>query len=177
MQPAITIRALTEQDAEAFLALKREALTTCPDEFEGSLEDGAAASLAGARQRLAHATLEQGEVILGAFAPHLVGAVSLTRDGRPKYRHKADLHETYVRAEYRGRGVGKRLVGQALAIARNIPGLEIIHAGVVVHNRPALALYRQFGFVPAWTEERCLKCGDHYVDGHHILLDLTKGRG
>jgi ribosomal protein S18 acetylase RimI-like enzyme len=177
LQPPITIRPLTEDDAAAFLALKREALTTCPDRFGGSLEDEAESSPERVRERLARATVEKGEVVLGAFAPGLIGAVALTRDLRAKYRHKADLHEMYVRPEHRGRGVAKMLMRQALAVARKVPGLELLHGFVVVHNHAAMALYRQFGFVRSWTEERFLKCGERYIDAHHIVLDLTRAPG
>jgi ribosomal protein S18 acetylase RimI-like enzyme len=176
MQPTVTVRPLTEHDAAAFLALRRRALTTNPDEFMASLADEDELSLDKVRQRLAHATVATGEIIFGAFAPGLIGAVALTRDLRAKHRHRAELHEMYVAPELRGRGVGKMLVRQAVAVARTIPGLEVVHGDVVAHNQAAMGLYEQFGFVQAWVYERWLKCGDRYFDGRHIVLDLAKGR-
>jgi hypothetical protein len=36
-----------------------------------------------------------------------------------------------------------------------------------------VSLYERCGFIRVWTEHRALKCGDHDVDAHHMILDMT----
>jgi ribosomal protein S18 acetylase RimI-like enzyme len=167
-----TIRELTAQDTEAFLQLKRIGLSTDPGSFVAALEDDPPSYRDAVRDRLARASVENGDIVLGAFAPGLVGIIAVTRDPRSKRRHKADLHGMYVVPEHRGRGLGKRLLVQALELARNMDGLEEIQLIVAAHNREACALYERFGFVRVWTERHALKVGDHCVDAHHMVMTL-----
>lgn len=44
-------------------------------------------------------------MVLGAFAPHLIGIVAITQDKRTKRQHKADLHGMYIVPEFRGKGL------------------------------------------------------------------------
>lgn len=169
----IIIRELNEQDTEAFLALKRRGLRTDPDAFVASLEDDASSYPVEVSERLRHASVVSGDMVLGAFAPHLIGIVAITQDKRTKRQHKADLHGMYIVPEFRGRGLGKTLLATSLARARQMQGLEEIQLIVAGHNHEAVGLYERCGFICVWTELRALKCGDHYVDAHHMILDMT----
>ena len=167
------IRELNKHDTDAFLALKRRGLTTDPDSFVATLEDDAPSYPEMVRDHLTHALIEAGDVVLGAFSADLIGIVAITRDKRRKRQHKADLHGMYVVPEYRGRGLGKTLLAESLDMARHMQGLEEIQLIVAVHNHEAVALYERFGFIRVWTERRALKCDDHYVYAHPMILDLT----
>jgi len=46
---------------------------------------------------------------------------------------------------------------------------------VAAHNHEAVGLYERYGFLRVRTERRALKYGDHYVDAHHMILDMTSG--
>lgn len=169
------IRELTEHDTETFLALQRRGLRTDPEAFVASLEDEASSYPEEVRERLRHASVTSGDIVLGAFAPHLIGILAITQDKRMKRQHKADLHGMYIVPEFRGRGLGKTLLAASLARARHMPGLEEIQLIVAAHNHEAVSLYERYGFLRVWTERRALKCGDHYVDAHHMILDVTSG--
>src|SRR5438093_8773820 len=146
----IIIRALTEQDTEAFLALKRRGLSTDPEAFVARLEDDAPSYPEEVSERLRHASVASGDVVLGAFAPHLIGIIAITQDKRTKRQHKADLHGMYIVPEFRGRGLGKTLLAASLARARHIPGLEEIQLIVAAHHHEAVRLYERFGFLRVW---------------------------
>lgn len=169
----IIIRELNHQDTDAFLALKRRGLTTDPDSFVATLEDDSPSYPEIVRDRLTEASIESGDIVLGAFSPELIGIVAITRNKRRKRQHKADLHGMYIVPEYRGRGLGKMLLATSLNMAQHMKGLEEIQLIVAVHNREAVALYERFGFIRVWTERRGLKWDDHYVDAYHMILDLT----
>ena len=51
-----------------------------------------------------------------------------------------------VLKKYRGRGIGKRLMRKAMAEAKKI-GIKIIVLGVIKGNKPAINLYKKFGFI------------------------------
>jgi ribosomal protein S18 acetylase RimI-like enzyme len=58
-----------------------------------------------------------------------------------------------------------------------VQGLEEIQLIVAAHNHAAVDLYERYGFLRVWTERRALKCSDHYVDAHHMILDMTNRGG
>jgi len=65
-------------------------------------------------------------------------------DGRPAYHATAEVG-IYVKDGYRGRGIGRMLVEEAIRRAPEL-GIEIMTAGAFVHNGPSLKLFERFGF-------------------------------
>jgi putative acetyltransferase len=74
----------------------------------------------------------------------IVGRLSLARDPHPSSPHVADLG-VMVAAEYRGRGIGRLLLAQAVAWAREA-GVRKLELHVFPWNEPAIRLYESFGF-------------------------------
>ncbi len=64
--------------------------------------------------------------------------------GRPAYRHTAEI-SVYVDGEYRARGLGRTLLGEALAKAPAL-GIRTLVGYVFAHNEPSLRLLRNQGF-------------------------------
>ena len=172
-----TIRSLDERDTQAFLELKQIGLSSDPDAFVATLEDDPPSYPEAVRERLSKASVERGDLILGAFDPQLVGIVSVTREDRRKRRHKASLHGMYVVPAYRGRGLGKELLRQVLDLARAMRGLEEIQLVVASQSTQVVALYARCGFELVWTERRALRIEGRYVDAHHMVMDLMRVTG
>jgi len=118
------IRPLGADDAEAFLALRREGLIEAPLAFASSPEDDFASDAESVRKHLRRAP---DSVILGAFRPGLVGSVGVYRDRHRKSSHKAHLWGMYVTPAERGRGVGQALLEAALRHAGSLPGVSWVH--------------------------------------------------
>jgi len=171
----LRIRMLNESDTAGFLRLKQVGLTTDPLSFVADLDEDPADYAERVRDRLSRASIESGDVVVGAFAPALVGIVAVTRAGQSKRRHKADLHGMYVEPAFRGQGIGRALLQEVLRLASVMARLEEIHLAVATHNREAVALYERFGFEHVWTEDRALKVAANYVDAHHMRLDIPGG--
>ena len=91
----------------------------------------------------------------------LVGRLSLARDPHPSSHHVADLG-LMVAASHRRQGVGRMLLEQAAAWARDAEVTKLeLH--VFPWNEPAIALYETFGF-----EREGLR-RDHYRrDGEYV---------
>jgi RimJ/RimL family protein N-acetyltransferase len=99
----------------------------------------------------------------------LAGRLSLARDPHPSSRHVADLG-LMVAAEHRRRGIGRALLEQAVAWARDVR-VRKLELHVFPWNEAALALYESFGFEREGYRKAHYRRGDEYVDA--ILMAYT----
>jgi ribosomal protein S18 acetylase RimI-like enzyme len=88
-------------------------------------------------------------------------------------RHVASL-AIAVAADARGRGIGRRLMEQAIGWATRV-GIEKIVLSVYPHNEPALSLYRSLGFVEEGRLARHSRKSYGYED--EILMAVWIGGG
>lgn len=92
--------------------------------FLASPEDDVASSEASVRQLLEP---QQGSAVFGALASGLVGMVGLNRNRQHNAAHKVFLRGMFVLPEYRGQGIGARLLDRAIHHARGIEGVTSVH--------------------------------------------------
>lgn len=111
---------------------------------------------------------------LGAFAQEgvLLGVVSFARETRQKFLHKGLLYRMYVATEASSQGVGRQLIRQTIALARQKQGLEQILLTVLSHNVRAIQLYSSEGFVAFAKEPHALKSEETYFDEEQMVLYL-----
>jgi putative acetyltransferase len=109
----------------------------------------------------------QGGVSLVAWAAggEVVGHLSLYLYQEPRRRHSGHLGMA-VRDDWRGRGVGTKLMETALDLADNWLGLMRLDLRVFAANDAAIALYRKFGFEVEGTHRCFALRGGEYVDAH-----------
>lgn len=138
------IRRLAPPDAFAFHALRLAALRECPSAFSSSYEEECETPLTIIAARLAP---DSGRDVFGAFdGAELAGMVVIGREEARKLRHKASIRGMYVCASQRGKGVGRRLLEQALDCAAAMPGLLQVNLSVTASQSAAVALYQAMGF-------------------------------
>jgi phosphinothricin acetyltransferase len=78
-------------------------------------------------------------------APAVIGWMSYSNFyGRPAYSGTAEL-SIYIAQEWRGKGLGKYCLEQAIAFAPEIK-VHTLLGFIFGHNVPSLALFRKFGF-------------------------------
>ena len=77
-----------------------------------------------------------------------------------------------IRREYRGQGVGHRLMENVLEKARH--RFEIVELTVLSVNERARALYQKHGFRTIGTLPRALKRGDRFYDEVIMVLDFSR---
>lgn len=168
----VAIRALREEEAEAYVALRRESLREAPLAFAASPEVDGASQPETVRARLRAAP---DAVILGAFAAQdgaLVGAAGVRREPGGKASHKAHLWGMYVAPASRRRGIGAALLQAAVAHAQTLPGVAWLELGVSTAAPEARRLYEAVGF-RAWGEEPdALRHGGESVSELHMTLRL-----
>ena len=144
-----------------------------PEAFTSDAETERRKEPADYLQRLGIDRREGGQFMLGAWLERrLVGALGCERESRAKVRHIGHVVGMMVRAEARGRGVGRALLEACIATARQTTGLEMLTLSVTAGNAVAVALYETSGFKPYGTLLRALKVGGVYHDKLHMQLDL-----
>lgn len=160
------VRQLTEADAEAFRAIRLEALADSPDAFGGDLAEESRQGLEAFTRQITQSA------IFGAFTEDdLRGVVGLFWNDSAKRRHLGHLYTVYVTPAARGTGIGLPLIEAALDHARS-RGLVQVLLGVATHNGPAIALYRKAGFDIYGTEKRSLFVNGRYIDEHMMVRFL-----
>jgi RimJ/RimL family protein N-acetyltransferase len=76
--------------------------------------------------------------------------------------------------QYRGRGLGQRLLEACLTRAKDV-GISRIELEARADNEHALRLYRRMGFEFEGTKRRGMKVDGHYVDTIAMALLLDAG--
>jgi RimJ/RimL family protein N-acetyltransferase len=168
----VRIRRLVPDDAAAYRALMLDAYAQHSDAFTSTVAERAAQPLAWWQARIA-ATPDAHEVVFGAIAgDRLIGAAGLTFETREKSKHKATLFGMYVPSEWRGAGVGRRLVEAALAHARG-RGARVVQLTVTDGNDAARGLYERSGFVAFGVEPMAMALGPAWHAKVHMWCDLA----
>lgn len=173
---SLAIRRLTAADAGAYWAARNEALNAHPEAFTTTHEEG----LATPPEKLARRFGRPGDgggddFVLGAFGDDgtLLGYVGFERETRAKLRHKGTIISMHVSPAARGRGLGARLLAEAIEQARRLPGLEQLSLSVTHHNESARQLYLRAGFRPFGVEPRAVKDGSVYYDKEFMALHFS----
>lgn len=103
-------------------------------------------------------------------AGRIVGWCDIRRETIPVYAHVGHLGMGLL-PEYRGQGIGERLLRESIDAARKM-GFERIELTVYARNARAAALYRKVGFVLEGTRVRGKKLDGEYDDVHMMGLLL-----
>jgi len=166
----IRVRAV---DADALVALRREALEIEPLAFGASSEDDLGLRLESVRTFLGD---HEEQAVFGQFdGADLIGMVGLIRASKVKQRHKATIWGMYVVARARKKGVGHALLEAAIEHARGW-GVEQSQLSVTEAAPYAGRLYETTGFRPWGQEPRALHWNGRFVDEYHLVLDLREPR-
>jgi ribosomal protein S18 acetylase RimI-like enzyme len=148
------IRRLDSPDANAFQALRLQALRECPNAFSSSYEEEVKIPISVIASRLA---AEPGRDMFGAFGgTELVGTVGFGREGARKLAHKGFIRGMYVSPAFRNQSIGRQLVSHVLQHAASLSGLRQVTLTVTASNVAAIGLYEKMGFTSFGLEPAAL---------------------
>lgn len=94
----------------------------------------------------------------------LVGMIVYIIDNKIKTKHIATIFGVYVKKEYRGQGIGKKLIESALVIIQKNVTVSKIKLTVNPEQKAAVKLYETFGFETVGRLKKELKVDDKFYD-------------
>jgi ribosomal protein S18 acetylase RimI-like enzyme len=169
----IEIRFLTADDAEAYSAVRLEALERDPEAFSSSAEEHKKLTLSEIKIRLTGNP--PNNFVAGVFkAGRLLGTAGFYRETGPKVRHKGHIWGVYLAVELRGKGIGRQMMQAVIERAEKLEGLEQILISVAATQTAAIALYRALGFVSFGTEPRALNVNGQHIDEIYMSLSVDR---
>ncbi|MFM8998790.1 MAG: N-acetyltransferase family protein [Actinomycetota bacterium] len=114
------------------------------------------------RRRARRSWTDDGAELVAVDADGVLGGVRIVRELHPATRHVASFG-LLVRAEHRGRGIGRALLAEAIRWAEHV-GVRKLELAVYPDNDAAIALYRACGFVEEGRLRGHSRRGDGYAD-------------
>lgn len=163
------IRILNETDASAYRAIRLEGLKNRPEAFGSSFEEEQHFTINLFKSRIQ----SEFAFTFGAFENEaLAGVATLVKETKVKLKHKASIFAMYVSPYYRGKGIGKELMLEAIKKAKQLNDIEQLQLSVVSTNQSAKQLYTSLGFSDYGHEKRALKADGVYYDEDHMVLFL-----
>ncbi|MBX3358520.1 MAG: GNAT family N-acetyltransferase [Phycisphaeraceae bacterium] len=142
----VLLRTADEADAAELIRHARDVVTTSPHSVT-TLEE--MAQYEGTREIELirdHRDSPNKVWIVAEAGPRLVGEISFRANAKQRMAHHGHFG-LGVDSDWRGRGLGRVLVGALLDWARVHPAIEKVCLGVFATNINALRLYRSMGFV------------------------------
>jgi ribosomal protein S18 acetylase RimI-like enzyme len=132
----IEIRKLPPERWKDFCNLRLEALQSDPLAFASSYEEEKLLKPEEWKKRVDNTLFA-----LSNDTP--VGMIVYIFNDKIKVIHIANIYGVYVKKEYRGQGIGKRLVEGALRIIQQNANVTKIHLTVTTEQTAAIALYKK----------------------------------
>lgn len=171
MDAGISVRRLTQTDGGIYRALMLRGYSEHDTAFTSTFEERATKQVEWWTRRLQDPTT----VTLGAFdsGDSLIGSARLEAYQRQRERHKISLTAMYVMKDHAGKGVGRKLVDEALIEARRLNGIELMNLTVTADNLPAVRLYSKVGFQSFGREIRAVKVPGTYLDKLHMWRPVS----
>ena len=167
----ILYRNITENDVAAYRALRLTALLVDADAFGSTYDEEVGMrddDIAGRLKPDNH------KMVIGAFDGNLLlGMVGVYADMKVKLCHKGIIWGMFVLPNYRGRGIGKELMREAIVRAGEMEKIEQLNLCVVSENVAAKNLYLSLGFQVFGYEKNAMKTNDgRYIDEDYLVLFL-----
>ncbi|HEY6985908.1 MAG TPA: GNAT family N-acetyltransferase, partial [Rhodanobacteraceae bacterium] len=88
--------------------------------------------------------------------------------------HKALIMGMYVRGDRQGRGIGRMLLQEVIALARSVTEIRQVNIIANAANGPAQKLYESLGFRAYGRELRSMRIHGEWYDEVLMSLDLGK---
>jgi RimJ/RimL family protein N-acetyltransferase len=136
----IVIKKLEEDGWKEYRDLRLQALKREPTAFGSSYDEEKDITEEQWRKRTI------GNALFALSKDKLIGMIGYFRVNRTKLRHIANIFGFYVSREYRGQGVGKKLIDSVLIQIKKSEDIVKIKLAVNPEQKAAVKLYQSFGF-------------------------------
>jgi GNAT superfamily N-acetyltransferase len=149
--PSITLRTALLRDRDTVIELIHQ-LNLFEADLVGDRRRDYGAASAYYDELMQRLNRRNGRIILAEVEGIVVGAMGFSADQDAAYitddvRNHGTVTDLIVHQEWRGRGVGQRLLAEAERLTKEA-GFKRLVIGALVANERAERTYRQFGFEP-----------------------------
>jgi RimJ/RimL family protein N-acetyltransferase len=153
----ITIEKLNEDCWRDYRDLRLESLKNEPIAFSSSYEEEQPTPENIWRERIKN-------ICFAIDNNKPIGLAGIFRNNRLKTNHVCEMFGVYVRKEYRGKGVGKKLIETVLTEIQNLKGIKVINVGINPTQKAARHLYRKYGFKTVAHFKKAMFINDKFYD-------------
>ena len=153
----IEVKTLTEDRWQDYRAFRLESLKKAPLAFGSSWEEEINLPEEAWKRHIKN-------TYFALDGNKIVGTLVWVRDTMVKTKHITNIYGVYVAEEYRGRGVGKKLMDTALARTQESDGIIKVKLAVNPVQKAALKLYKSYGFKIAGKAKKELHIDGRFYD-------------
>jgi ribosomal protein S18 acetylase RimI-like enzyme len=163
------VRKLTVSDGAGFQKVRLQALKECSEAFGSSYEEECTWD-----KSIYENKIKSGQIsYFGAFVDNnMVGIIGLTVNTRRKTSHRASIISFFVCPDFRGQGIGRKLLFSVIEEASAMETVEQIELSVVTKQLAAIELYKGLAFQIYGEESRSLKVNGCYYDEFLMMKKL-----
>ena len=136
----LPIRRVTEDDVEAYVKMRLEALRNHPVAFSADYEQELNSSLPEWNKRIARA-----DIFIAWDGEAAAGMATFLRSRSSKTNHHGNIFGVYVRPGYRSHGLGGKLVNRCIQWARE-NNIKTVYIAAAATNTAAVRCYTRCGF-------------------------------
>ncbi|WP_221260320.1 GNAT family N-acetyltransferase [Acinetobacter sp. Tol 5] len=159
----IEVKILSKNELEDFRAIRLSALEKAPEMFGSTYLAEVDKPLIFFEACLTNST------VFGVFHKNkIIGLATLTQEISSKLSHKAYLSSVFIEPDFHKKGIASQLLTAIVDYSKN--HIEQILLTVADNNKPAIQLYKKFGFETYGIEKKALKDNGKYID--EIMMKL-----
>ncbi|MEJ2506038.1 MAG: GNAT family N-acetyltransferase [Ignavibacteriaceae bacterium] len=153
----IEIKKLSAKRWRDLRDLRLEALLNSPTAFGSSAEEEKLFKANEWKKRINNS-------IFATFNDKPVGIAVFIINEKIKTKHIANIYGIFVKKEFRGKGIGKKLINGTLKIISQNKSVSKIKLAVNPEQNAAVDLYKQFGFKVAGKLKNELRIDGKFYD-------------
>lgn len=171
----VKIKVLDRPDVDHYRIIRLESLRESPLAFSDGYEDLMVRPREEFFSEVAPIGNPPESFVLGAYVEknQLAGFVRFTRDKRSKSRHIGNIKAIYILPEFRGFGIGDKLVQELISKAKLCHGLEQVHVWVYFSKSNSAGFFQRMAFKSSGnTIKGAIKHQDLYIDSECMILSL-----
>ena len=153
----VKIKILNVDESNDFRTIRLSALEKSPEMFGSTYIAEVNKPLGFFEDCLSSST------VFGAYHENrIIGLATLTQENGVKFSHKASLSSVFIEPEFQQKGVASNLLSAVIEHSKKY--VEQILLTVADDNKPAIRLYKKFGFETYGIETKAMKDNGQYID-------------
>ena len=153
----VKIKILNVDESNDFRTIRLSALEKSPEMFGSTYIAEVEKPLVFFKNCLSSST------VFGAYYKNkIIGLATLTQENGIKFSHKASLSSVFIEPEFQKKGVASILLSAIIEYSEK--HVEQILLTVADDNKPAIHLYKKFGFETYGIETQAMKVNGQYTD-------------